>query len=280
MIRFSLFLIAAAVAVAPGCLLDRSGVDVGGDNADAAPIPDADPNAPDADPDEPDAQDLGPITHASNDSASAGMQGLVLTKSVDVVQGRYYLLAVSHRPQLGQPLPSITDVLGPGGQDWTLVSSQCASNDDAPLDVYSLRSDQTTSGLLTVTFTTSFETAVFALTGYDNVSASDPIGAKIGLNTSGGGCDVAADPQTSYSGGIVTERSDGLVYAAVSTEARNHTPGPGFTERADVQIGSGGNTSGVAVSDRQLDGRTSLDIQGSFNGGGTDWALVALELRR
>jgi hypothetical protein len=56
---------------------------------------------------------------------------------------------------------------------------------------------------------------------------------------------------TSVSGlGLTTTVDDALAFGGAALRNRTHTPGAGYTERAEVAQGSGGDTAGAAVEVR------------------------------
>ncbi len=83
---------------------------------------------------------------------------------------------------------------------------------------------------------------------------------------------------SAYSFDLSTSVDNALAFGAVAQRNRNHTPGAGYSERADDQSGPGGQAAGVAVEDRSVPTPTTLPIDGSLSAS-TDWAFVGLELK-
>jgi hypothetical protein len=67
------------------------------------------------------------------------------------------------------------------------------------------------------------------------------------------------------------------VVLAAAGRGQNHTPGPGYQERAQVFTGSGGDVAGVSVSDLRATSAGPVPVHGSFPAN-VDWAVIALEI--
>ncbi|RPH59307.1 MAG: choice-of-anchor D domain-containing protein, partial [Acidobacteria bacterium] len=121
--------------------------------------------------------------------------------------------------------------------------------------------------------------AMIAVARYSGVAATNPVSALVAGNTNGvnGGCSGGND-ETAYSLGVTTTASQAVVLGAVAIRYRTHTPGSGYTERAEVAEGSGGSVAGIALVDRSVPVASSLLLNGSFDGD-VDWAVIGIELR-
>ena len=64
---------------------------------------------------------------------------------------------------------------------------------------------------------------------------------------------------------------------AAAGRGQNHTPGPGYQERAQVFTGSGGDVAGVSVSDLRATAPGPVPVHGSFPAN-VDWAVIAVEI--
>jgi hypothetical protein len=109
----------------------------------------------------------------------------------------------------------------------------------------------------------------------------NPIGEVIAGNTNGlnsaGACGGGAD-NSAYAFNLVTTMDEAVVYAAVGLKGRIHTPGAGYTERAEVQQTGNNLVTAVAVQDMRVIAADTVAVNGSFSGD-VDWALVALEIK-
>jgi hypothetical protein len=69
-----------------------------------------------------------------------------------------------------------------------------------------------------------------------------------------------------------------VVHVAAAARARDHSPGPGFTERAELFQGPlGGDTAGLSIADAGSEDPGRVDVSGEFSGN-VDWAVVAVEI--
>jgi len=59
---------------------------------------------------------------------------------------------------------------------------------------------------------------------------------------------------------------------------KTHTPGTGYTERAEVKQGSSGSMASVAVEDKSVASASTVIVNGTFSST-VDWAVVALEIK-
>ena len=69
-----------------------------------------------------------------------------------------------------------------------------------------------------------------------------------------------------------------MVFVAAAVRNRTHTPGTGYTERAEVAQGKGQDTVRIALVDRAVPVATSLPLNGTLSGP-ADWAVIGVELR-
>ncbi len=185
-----------------------------------------------------------------------------------------YLAAIATRPKV-----SALSVSGLG-LNWKLVRAKCAGRNTTAIEVWMAQGEPAISGTVTATFAKATSAAVIAVSHYTGVAASSPIGNMISGNTNGananGACIGGVD-KNSYAFNLPTPRNGAMMYSAVALKARVHTPGAGYTERAEVRQLSGTNISGLAVEDRFVAAGSTM-INGSFDGA-VDWAVVALEIK-
>jgi hypothetical protein len=83
---------------------------------------------------------------------------------------------------------------------------------------------------------------------------------------------------TSYALDLTTTVDGAVVYGAIAMRNRTHTPGSGYTERAEVSFGSGGGVASVALVDQTIPVSSQVTMDGSFNSD-VDWAVVGLEIK-
>ena len=120
--------------------------------------------------------------------------------------------------------------------------------------------------------------AVIEVSRYSGVNAATPIGNVASANTKGvnGTCSGGVD-SAAYSLNLTTT-ANSVAYGGVAMRNRSHTPGSGYTERAEVMQGSSGEAAGAAVEDRKVTTPGTVVVNGTFSGT-VDWAVVAVELR-
>ena len=83
----------------------------------------------------------------------------------------------------------------------------------------------------------------------------------------------------SYSFNLTTTINGAMVYGAAAMRHRTHTPGAGYTERAEIKQGSSGESqASVAVEDQSVASAGTLALNGSFSGN-VDWAVVGGEIK-
>jgi len=206
------------------------------------------------------------------ESGTAGSAGFVSTTApLAAVDGDLYLAAIAFKPDV-----AVTSVSGLG-LAWTPVRTQCSGRDQTGLSVWQARGEPTAGGVVTATFSQSPENSVLAVSRYGGVGAVDPERA-VSANSVGiaGACSGGSDG-VAYSLDLDTATSNSLVYVAAAPRNRDHLPGPGFIERAEIFSGGTGSTAGVSVADTQAGPPGPVAIVGGFSGD-TDWAVVAFEI--
>ena len=204
---------------------------------------------------------------------SSNSNTVTTSAALTAVDDALYLAAVSYRSNLG--VASVSGL----GLTWTLRDEQCSGQDSTGVSLWSAQGSPSGDGTVTATLTGSASRAVIAVTRYSDVSPSDPFGTVISGNAHGieGVCTGGVN-SNAYSFDLSTSVDNALAYGAVARRHRNHTPGAGYSERADEQSGPGGQAAGVAVEDRSVPTPTTLPIDGSLNAS-ADWAFVGLELK-
>jgi hypothetical protein len=184
-----------------------------------------------------------------------------------------YLAAISTKPQLG-----VTGVTGLG-LNWAPVKFQCSGRNGNNVQLWMAQGIPAGNDAVTAAFSDSAANAIIIVARYFGTHATKPLGNVISGNTNGldGICTNGVD-NASYSFNMSTSANGSLVFSAATMRSKTHSPGNGYTERAELQQGSGGNIISLAVEDKNVPAAGATTIDGSFNGV-TDWAMVAVEVR-
>lgn len=188
------------------------------------------------------------------------------------VTGHLYLAAISSTSY--RTVSAVTGL----GVTWTRVAAQCGGRSRTGIELWWAQGAATT-GSVTATLESASDAAEIAVARYSGVAATNPVSPLVAANTNGvnGSCSGGSD-QTTYSLGVTTTASQAVALGVVAIRYRTHTPGSGYTERAEVAIGSGGSVAGIALVDRSVPVASSLLLNGSFDGD-VDWAVIGVELR-
>jgi hypothetical protein len=194
--------------------------------------------------------------------------------SLAAASGDLYLAAVAFRPH-----GSVTDVSGLG-LGWTQVTAQCGARSQTGLSLWKAQGAPSGAGTVTASFSTAPLNAVIAVARYSGVSLSAPLGGAVAANQLGlaGACQGGVDA-ASYAYPFTTTAADSLLFAATAMRTRTHSPGAGYTERAEVRVGSGGDVASIALQDKPVAAPSAEVVNGSFSGT-ADWASLAVEIRR
>ncbi len=215
---------------------------------------------------------LGTIALAQIASGADSNTAMVKTSaSLHGVDGDLYLAAIASRPF--QPVVAVLGL----GLAWARVQEQCSGSGEAGVTLWMAQGDAS-SGRATATLTDSTTNIVLTVCRYTAVAMSQPLGIVIAANTTGanGACS-GGTAAASYSLGPSTPSANGIVFGAIAHPDRIHSPGSGWTERAEVHWGAPGSGAALATVDRPLDGGTLL-FEGTFDDA-ADWAAVAVEIR-
>ncbi len=187
------------------------------------------------------------------------------------VDGHLYLAAISFKPNV-----AVTSVSGLG-LAWSPVRFQCAGRGQTGLAVWQARGEPTAAGIVTAAFSAPPQNSVLTVSRYAGVGAVDPL-RGVSANSVGvaGACTGGSDG-AAYALALDTTTSNSLVYVAAAARHRDHLPGLGFVERAELFSGSAGSVAGLSVADLQVGAPVSVPVAGQFSGD-IDWAVVALEI--
>jgi hypothetical protein len=205
-------------------------------------------------------------------TGGSGSSSVTTSTSLTGVDGHLYLAAVSSRPS--RTVNTVTGL----GLTWTRLDIQCSGRNLTAVEVW-WALGPATSGTVRATFTQSPSNSVIAVARYSGVAATDPVAPLVAGNTNGidGTCSGGSD-QNTYSLPVTTTDANAVVFGAVALRYRTHTPGSGYTERAEVGRGSSWNRAGLAIVDQAVAVPSSLPLNGSFNGS-VDWAVIGAQIR-
>ncbi|MDZ7344555.1 MAG: choice-of-anchor D domain-containing protein, partial [candidate division KSB1 bacterium] len=177
----------------------------------------------------------GTIAHEETQTGgSTGSTTVATSASLIGVNGHLYLAAISNRANR-----SVTSVSGLG-LTWTRIKAQCTTKGRLGLEVWMAQGAPSGNGVVTAQFSAAPTNATIAVSRYSGVSTINPIGNLISGNLNGldGTCSTGEE-SNSYSFNLVATTNGAMVYGAVSMRQQTHTPGAGYTERADRMQGSG-----------------------------------------
>jgi hypothetical protein len=165
------------------------------------------------------------------------------------------------------------------GLTWTRVAAQCGARGQTGLDVWMAIGVPSGDGPVSATIADGAKNAVLLVSRYSGVDPASPLGNVASANTNGmaatcsGGTDNPA-----YSLDLNTDVDRAVIYAAAAMRNKEHTPGAGFQERAEVLQGSSGSAASAAVMDRTVDTAQTVTVNGTFSAD-VDWAAIALEIK-
>lgn len=216
----------------------------------------------------------GAVVHEETQTGGASSLTTVTTAAnLTAASGQLYLAAISTKPNV-----EVTGVSGLG-LNWSPVRVQCSGRNQTMVALWMAQGTPTGDSPVSATLSTANNSAVIAVSRYSGVSTTSPLGAIAAANTNGstGPCSGGTDSAT-YSVDLTTTTTGSVVYGAAAQRFRSHTPGPGYTERADLQQGSGGSAAGIAIEDTTVASPSTLPVDGSFSGT-VDWAVIAVEIR-
>jgi len=213
-------------------------------------------------------------SHLSTTEGTAQNASTVSALSVPASLNTLYLAAFTSRNHA-----TVNNITGLG-LAWTRLRDQCSGRNNTGIEVWRAYGSPTTSGTVTATLNTSVTAAVIAVSRYSGADPTTPTGAVVGDNTLGdnnASCTGAGIDASSYSVPITTT-ANSVIYAAIADRAASHTPGSGYTERAEFSAGSSGSVAGIQVMDRATPSGSSYPVNGTFSSS-VDYAVVGVEVR-
>lgn len=214
-----------------------------------------------------------PLAHQETRTGGSKEATTVTAANVTGVSGQLYLAAIATRPRV-----NVSTVSGLG-LTWTPVRVQCAGRNQTGITVWMAQGVPSGNGPVTATLATKPKNATMAVSRYAGVNAVTPIGNVVSGNTRGvnGTCSGGTDSRA-YSFNRPVTTSGALVYAAAAMRQRTHTPGAGYTERADVRQGTGSDAAGIAAEDKPVAAPATVVVNGTFSDT-VDWAVVTIEIK-
>ena len=204
---------------------------------------------------------------------SVSSKNVSTSTTISSATNNLYLASVSTKPKV-----SVSSISGLG-IDWVKIESQCSARSQTNVEVWKGVGNPTTSGKVTATLASTPKAAVISVSRYSGVTMSSPIGSVVSANTLGinGSCTGGVD-KSSYSVNLPISSSGSFAYGVVSIRHRSHTPGSGYTERAEIHAGSSGDTAGEAVEDNKISSASTVAVKGTLSSS-SDWAVIGVELK-
>jgi hypothetical protein len=217
----------------------------------------------------------GQIAHEETKTGSSlGSTTVTTSASLTAVSRHLYLAAISFKSNVG-----VSSVSGLG-LTWTRVKAQCAGRNQTGVEIWMARGTPSGDGVVTATLAATPKSAVIAVSRYSGASTVNPIGNLISGNTTGanGACSGGSD-NAAYSFNLTTTTNGAVIYGVAAMRSHLHTPGAGYTERAEIKSNSGNSdASSVAVQDRSVAAPATVVVDGTFESA-ADWAMAAVEIR-
>ncbi len=213
-----------------------------------------------------------PTFEEVHQGGSAGSNTVTTATSLLGVNGHVYLAAVGTRPYVSSS--TVTGL----GLTWTRVANRCGGRSQVGFDLWWAQGNATT-GTVTSTLTAAANTASIAVARYSGVAPTSPVALLVSGNTNGinGAC-VNGTDNAAYSFNVTTTQTNSVVLGVVALRNRTHTPGAGYTERAELLQGAGGDAVTIVFTDRLVPTATSVPLNGTLSGA-QDWAVIGVELR-
>jgi uncharacterized repeat protein (TIGR02543 family) len=204
---------------------------------------------------------------------SSSSTTVATSASLTSVGGHLYLAAISTKPRV-----TVTAVSGLG-LTWTLVKAQCSGRNATGIELWMAQGAPSGNGVVTATFSSAPINAAIDVSRYSGAATANPVGNVVSGNTRGsnGVCSGGTDTNT-YSFNLSVTMNGAMAYGAATMRNRSHSPGAGFTERAEILQGSAGDAASIAVQDKGIAAAATVTVNGAFSGA-TDWAAVAVEIK-
>jgi hypothetical protein len=219
----------------------------------------------------------GDVTFATVATGGATSAASVST-STDVpgVANSLYLAAVATKNYV-----NTTSVSGLG-LAWSELVDQCGGRSQTGVSLWWAQGAPGASGPVTAGLASAAGASSLVVARYTGTPLTSPLGEPphvVSANTLGvsGLCSGGVD-SASYAVPFSTLAPEALVFSAAARRQHAHTPGAGWTERAETMAGTGGSAVGIAVQDRAFPVAGPVTVAGS-TASTTDWAVAAVEVR-
>jgi uncharacterized repeat protein (TIGR02543 family) len=216
----------------------------------------------------------GQVVYEETKTGGSVASTIVTTSAnLTAASGHLYLAAIASKPN-----KAVISVSGLG-LSWTPVKAQCAGRNQTDVELWMAQGTPSGDGTVSATLASVPKSAVIAVSRYSGVETVNPIGNIIAGNTKGvnGACSGGKD-NASYSFNLATTLNGSAVYGAAAMRSRTHTPGAGYTERAETMASSGSDAASLAVQDKNVASASTVTFNGTFSGS-VDWAVVAVEIK-
>jgi hypothetical protein len=217
----------------------------------------------------------GQVAHEETKTGSStGSTSVSTSTSLTAASGHVYLAAISFKSNVG-----VSSVSGLG-LTWTRVKAQCSGRDQTGVEIWMAQGTPSGNGVVTATLSATPKSAVIAVSRYSGAATVNPVGNLVSGNTTGvnGTCSGGSD-NASYSFNATTTANGAVIYAVAAMRSHVHTPGAGYTERAEIKANIGNSSaSSVAVQERSIASPSTVAVNGTFEST-TDWAMAAVEIK-
>ncbi len=184
-----------------------------------------------------------------------------------------YLATISSKPN--ETISTVTGL----GLTWTLVRRQCSARNHSTVEIWQAIGTPTGAGVVTAVFSDAPSFAVIGVTRWSGVDTTVPITETISGNTLGldGICDGSGSDNSSYIFRIAVPNFDGIIFNAVGSRNKIHTPGGQYSKFFDQSSGSGSNQATLSLQYKPAPVTDSTDVKGAFSGS-VDWSMTALAI--
>jgi hypothetical protein len=214
------------------------------------------------------------VVHEATKTGGASLSAIVNTAaSFAAARNHLYLAAITTRP-----LARVNSVSGLG-LAWKFVKAQCSGRNTIGVELWMAQGTSTTNGVVTATLATAPYNTVIAVSSYSGAAITNAIGHVISGSSAGfdGACTSGVDTNA-YSFDLMTTMNGALVFGAVGTRNKTHTPGSGYVERVEHRQGINSSTAAIAIEDKIVPAVGTAVVNGTFSDP-VDWAVIAVAIK-
>ena len=204
------------------------------------------------------------------ESGSGSGTGVSTSAALSGVDDHLYVASISTVPDVG--VSSVTGL----GLAWSEAASHCSADGGTGVSLWVASGSPTGDGSVLANLDSSVSNAVIVVTRYSG-AAGTPSSVVVGNANGVAGACTGGPNTSSYAFNVSTVGPNARVLGAVAIRNRSHTPGSGFSERAEVDAGNGVSAAGVAVEDRSVAAPSTTSVAGSLNTR-VDWAFAGLAI--